>query len=66
MQVGSANTNLVFQLSKALQSSTEQTARHLQNVQNELQVTKDKILQRAVEQTAASAEIKGRLIDVTV
>jgi len=66
MQVGGANSNMVYQLSQALRSSTEQTARHIQNVQNDVQAAKDQVLQSAVQQTADSAAVKGRLIDVTV
>ncbi|WP_126456469.1 hypothetical protein [Sulfuriflexus mobilis] len=66
MQVGSANSNLIVQLSQALQSSAQHTVRQIQVVQSDIQSAKDQVLKSAVQQTVNSAELKGRLIDVTV
>ena len=66
MQIGSGNSSLLLQLSQALQSSKQQTVRQVQNVNADIQAAKTQVLEKAVQQTAKSAELKGRLIDVTV
>lgn len=66
MQVGNSNYSVALQLSRARQSSTEQTARQIQIVRDNVQAAKDQVLQSAVQQAASAAELKGRLVDVTV
>lgn len=66
MQVSSLGNPLVYQLSQVLKSGATETNRHLQQVNADVENTKQAIMQNAVDRVSEAVETKGRIIDFMV